>query len=591
MIKPSLQDFSTIRSHLKRYQEDYGKNAPDAFYYFVLSLILDLQDDEIEDAITDNNYLTRIGPAGGHDRGIDAVYIDDSDSRPTIHFFNCKYTDSFKKTSNHFPSGEIDKMLMFLNDLMSQDEGLKDTVNPILFGKVLDIWKIFENTNPNFEIHLCTNQYNGLEAQEKERFERGIHQFSNFSINYHLMGDLINRLTRKDKQIVNACLKAIDKNYFEKSGGGDIRALVVDVDARDLIRIVLDNENLRGQSDLDDYSTINDYSILEDSFEDNVRVYLKQRSKINRSIRATALSIDNHRFFYFNNGITITCEKFEYRKGRAPVIELKNLQVVNGSQTIHALYDAFKEDPGKFEEIDILIRIYETKNAELTTRIAEYTNSQNPVSSRDIRSIDFMQQKLETEFKALGLFYERKRNQYSGSPKAKRIDAAKTGQVLFAFYNGMPAEAKNKKRLIFAEKYEDIFNDNINADKVLLAYRLFERIEKEKNDSRVRLIALTDADRYEEESFILHASYYILFLIRELGKRDSITLEFSNLDQLWELYPGAVKIIKELIDEERDSLTEHRDKYNHAAFFKSNKPKKLFEDRWEKSGGGHPSDR
>ena len=579
MIKPSLQDFSTIRSHLKRYQDDYEKKASDAFYFFVLSLILDLQDDEIEDSITDNHYLTQIGPFGGHDRGVDAVFIDDSDTRPTIHFFNCKYTESFKKTSNNFPSGEIDKMLMFLNDLMSQDDELKETVNPILFGKVQEIWKIFESTNPNFEIHLCTNQYQGLEAQEKERFERSIHQFSNFNINYHLMGDLINLLTRKDKQIVDASLKAIDKNYFEKSGGGDIRALVVDVDARDLIRIVLDNEDLRNQSDLDDYSILTGYEILEDSFEDNVRVYLKQRSKINRSIRATALSSDNHRFFYFNNGITITCEKFEYRKGRAPVVELKNLQVVNGSQTIHALYDAFKEDPGKFEEIDILIRIYETKNSDLTTRIAEYTNSQNPVSSRDIRSIDFMQQKLETEFRALGLFYERKRNQYSGNPKVKRIDAAKTGQVLFAFYNGMPAEAKNKKRLIFAEKYEEIFNDSINADKVLLAYTLFERIEKEKNVSRARIMAIQDASLYEKESFILHASYYILFLLRELAKQKGISLEFSRLDRIWALYPDAVKIIKELISEERDSLSEHRDKYNHAAFFKSNKPKKLYEDR------------
>lgn len=579
MIKPSLQDFSTVRSHMKRYQDDFEKKAPDAFYFFVLSLILDLQDDEIEDSITDNHYLTHIGPFGGHDRGVDAVYIDDSDTRPIIHFFNCKYTDNFKKTSNHFPSGEIDKMLMFLNDLMSQDDELKETVNPILFGKVQEIWKIFESTNPNFEIHLCTNQYQGLEAQEKERFERSIRQFSNFNINYHLMGDLINLLTRKDKQIVDASLKAIDKNYFEKSGGGDIRALVVDVDARDLIRIVLDNEDIRNQSDLDDYSILTGYGILEDSFEDNVRVYLKQRSKINRSIRATALSSDNHRFFYFNNGITITCEKFEYRKGRAPVVELKNLQVVNGSQTIHALYDAFKEDPGKFEEIDILIRIYETKNSELTTRIAEYTNSQNPVSSRDIRSIDFMQQKLETEFIALGYFYERKRNQYSGSLKAKRIDAAKTGQVLFAFYNGMPAEAKNKKRLIFAEKYEEIFNDSINADKVLLAYTLFERIEKEKNFSRVRIMAIKDANLYEKESFILHASYYILFLLRELAKQKGISLEFSSLDQIWNLYPDAVKIIKELIAEERDSLSEHRDKYNHAAFFKSNKPKKLYEDR------------
>jgi len=394
------------------------------------------------------------------------------------------------------------------------------------------------------------------------------------------MDELVNQLTRKDKQIINAKLKAIDKNYFEKSGGGDIRALIVAVDARDLIRIVLDNEEMRNQADIEDYEEMLNQLILEDSFEDNVRVYLKQRSKINRSIKFTALSDDNHRFFYFNNGITITCDAFEYRKGRAPVIELQNLQIVNGSQTVHALYEAFKEKPDNFEDIDLLIRIYETKNSELTTRIAEYTNSQNPVSSRDIRSIDFAQQKLESEFEALSLFYERKRNQHSGQPKDKRIDAAKTGQVLFAFYNKMPAEAKNKKSLIFAEKYDDIFNDSINADKVLLAYRLFEKIEAKKNLAKAQLATVSQS-QYEKEAYILHSSYYILYILSEMAEQRELALNYSNLETIWKLYPKAIEIIKQMIDEEQISLAEHKDKYNHASFFKSNKPKKLFEDYFQ----------
>jgi len=95
---------------------------------------------------------------------------------------------------------------------------------------------------------------------------------------------------------------------------------------------------------LPNYSVLKEYPVLEDAFEDNVRIYLKQRSKINRNIKETALSDDAYRFFYYNNGITITCSHFEYPKRvRNPIIELENLQIVNGSQTIHALHDAFKE--------------------------------------------------------------------------------------------------------------------------------------------------------------------------------------------------------------------------------------------------------
>jgi hypothetical protein len=465
---PSLQDFSTINSHVNRLQKDIGKEPSDAFYFFALGLILGLQDDEIEDAITDNHYLKQTRGLGGHDRGIDAIFVDHSDVKPTVHIFNCKYTTQFGKTDGNFPSGEIDKIVNFLNALLGKDEKLGTTVNPVLFSKIEEIWEIFQNTNPDFVIHLCANLYRGLIPDEKARFEREVNVHSNFEIKYHLMDEFVNLLTRQGKKVVNAKIRGIDKKNFEKSDG-DIRALIVNIDARDLVRIVLNNEDVRNTADIPDYEELKGYEILEDAFEDNVRVYLRQRSRVNRNIKSTILSSDNHRFFYFNNGITITCAKFTYPKTqRGPLIELENLQVVNGSQTIHTLYEAFLENSDQLNDVEVLCRIYETKSGVLTTKIAEYTNSQNPVISRDIRSIDYAQQKLESEFKAKGLYYERKKNQYSGHDRNLRIDAEKVGQVLFALFNGMPGEAKNKKRLIFAEKYEEIFNrpyTGLNSDK------------------------------------------------------------------------------------------------------------------------------
>lgn len=305
-------------------------------------------------------------------------------------------------------------------------------------------------------------------------------------------------------------------------------------------------------------------------------MYLKQRSKINRSIKKTALSEDSHRFFYFNNGITITCDKFTYQKTRhSPIIELENIQVVNGSQTIHALYEAFLEDSSKFKYIELLCRIYETQNQTLSTNIAEYTNSQNPVNSRDIRSIDFVQQKLDQEFLAKGLYYERKKSQYSGKPKNLRLDAEKAGQVLMIFYNKMPSEAKNRKRFIFGEKYEEIFNDNINADKVLLAYKLFEEIEKEKNLAKSSMLSVEE--KFENESFILYASYYILYIIAELAHKKSIEFSFSRFEEIWVLYSEALSTLKKVIEIEKESLAGQKDKLSLATFLTGNKPKKIFE--------------
>jgi hypothetical protein len=578
---PSLQDFSLIKTHVDKITQDQDlRKTSLGFVFFALDLILGLQEDEIEDAITDTTYLFERGKEKGHDRGIDALYIDESEIPATVHLFNFKYTEQFKSTTNHFPSGEIDKISSFLRAIIQQDECLDSTINKHLFSKVQDIWSLFSNQNPRFIVHLCANFYNGFEPQEQKRFEREVGKFSNFSIDYHLIPWIVSSLTRKGKQVVNARIRAIDKNLFEKSDG-DIRALIVDIDARDLLRIVVNDERIRGEVDISDYSTLQQYQILEDAFEDNVRVYLKQRSKINRNIKETALSDDAHRFFYFNNGITITCSHFDYPKQlRAPIIELEHFQVVNGSQTIHALFDAFKENPNKFDNMDVLCRIYETRNEGLSTDIAEYTNSQNPVKSRDIRSNDYVQKKLEREMEALGYFYERKKNQFEGKPKAKRIDAEKAGQALLAFYNKMPAEAKDAKRVIFAEKYDDIFTDQITADSVLLAVSIFNEIEKRKLQRKKEI--LSDLTNFENESFILHASYYIMLVLSELADIRQISKEYSNYSVIMALYGEGVELIRQSIQVEKESLEGYKENYTHRMFFKGDRPKLHLEDLFKK---------
>ena len=401
---------------------------------------------------------------------------------------------------------------------------------------------------------------------------------SNFLIKYHLMDDFVGLVTQKGKKSLNAKFKGIDKNFFEKTDG-DIRALILQIDSRDLIRIVIDDEELRNDPNVADYLVLREHAILEDAFEENVRIYLKQRARVNRSIKGTALSDEGRLFFYFNNGITITCGRFRYSTTiRSPIIELENIQVVNGCQTIHALYEAFLEDPSRFDHIDLLCRIYETQDAHLATSIAEYTNSQTAVSSRDIRSVDYVQKKLEAEFAAKDLFYKRKRNQFSGRARPTRIDAEKAGQVLFAFYNAMPAEAKNRKRVIFAEKYDDIFHEDINADKILLPYRLFEMIEKEKNKAKNTVLSSSNSASFENESFILHASYHILYFLKELGDREGAALSLGSLSEFWALYPQAVAITRQVIEAEKASLLGDKETYSQAAFFKSSRPKKIFED-------------
>jgi len=66
-------------------------------------------------------------------------------------------------------------------------------------------------------------------------------------------------------------------------------------------------------------------------------------------------------------------------------------------------------DDVKLSSAEILVRIFQTeKNYELTNNIAEYTNSQNAVSSINLKSISNIQIELERYLKQEGILYIRK---------------------------------------------------------------------------------------------------------------------------------------------------------------------------------------
>ncbi|MDD5454821.1 MAG: AIPR family protein [Candidatus Ratteibacteria bacterium] len=554
----TLSDFSLIQTYVTKYQKDYKLPKPEkAFLYLCLDLIFNLQEDEIEESLTD----------GGLDRGIDSIYIDTSLEPAKIHIFNFKYAKKYEKVKNNFPSSEIDKILNTVRQILDKDKNLKNETNPKLYGKIQYIWNLFDTQTPNFTIYLCSNLEKNLIESEQKRFEKEIGKYITFDIKYHNINDFVKLLTEKGRKKINGKIKLIDTNYFEKIDG-NVRALIANVDAEELLRLVTNNEE-----------------IIPDVFNDNIRLFLKYRSRINRNIKETALLEDNYKFFYFNNGITLVCDKFSHEQMRAPIVELTNIQIVNGGQTIHALWDAYKEKKDIAKKINLLIRIYETSGEELPQNIAEYTNSQNPVKNRDIRANDYIQKKLEKELLANGYFYERKKGFYRDKPKERRLDSEKIGQILMAFYNDMPGDAKNKKRLIFEDRFDEVFNENLESENVLLAYRLYERIEKAKQSYYSKLLKTNDDEQIEKESFILYASYYLLYVMKKLALAKEIKIDISSFTKMWKLYEEARNLIRKFIEEEKNSTVV----YSHGTFFKGNKLKNQIDVYFKTSSTGSSS--
>lgn len=560
-IIKSFQDYKLVETSVKKYISDYGnkynfKEPSIGFLFFILEKIFHLQEDEVYNAITDTNFITRRLDYDNendhpHDKGIDSILIDEEDK--TVHLMNFKYYQSgYEKIKDKkFESGEIPKVKSILKDIF--EKNIPDNANPILKEKLKEIF-ILQNKGIRFKfkIYFISNIYNEFTDDEESEFKKylKIDYKDDVKHEYFLIQNIVAKLTDKQEKL-NAKFKINGKNFFEKSEYGH-RALIVEMYAKDLIRIILNDDELRNAIETKD-SEIKECAIDENAFEDNVRVYLKQRSNINKNIKNTALKEDeSDKFFFYNNGVTITCENFEYQGKNNPLVSLFGIQVVNGSQTIHSLKEAFDENEDNFDDISLLCRIYETKDSKFKSKIAEYTNNQNPVNNRDVRSIDLIQIKLEEELKIRGYFYERKRSQYENESKEVRIDSEKFGQAFLAFYLKMPGEAKNKKSIIFSTKYNDIFNDNLISDIVLEVFNLYKNIEDKKINSK------------SEKPFLAHSTYYIMYFIYLLNK-------ISKENDLMNHYDEAIKKIEYIIEKEKEKLS---DDFSDSVLFKGNAPKK-----------------
>ena len=123
--------------------------------------------------------------------------------------------------------------------------------------------------------------------------------------------------------------------------------------------------------------------------EQNVRVFLQARSKVNRGIRDTLVR-EPDMFFAYNNGITATAEDVEIRNDRGSLMlcALRNFQIVNGGQTTASVHAAMRK------KVDISQTFIQMKlsvvNADravkVVPKISEYANSQNRVAASDFFS-------------------------------------------------------------------------------------------------------------------------------------------------------------------------------------------------------------
>jgi hypothetical protein len=171
--------------------------------------------------------------------------------------------------------------------------------------------------------------------------------------------------------------------------------------------------------------------------EQNVRVYLQARGKVNQGIINTIL--DNPKmFFSYNNGITATAESIDFEKTESGLRlqEMKNFQIVNGGQTVASIYSMSPYSKKKWKKgidpsledvyVQMKISVVPAERAiEVVPNISRFANSQNKVSDADFFSNHPYHVEMEKFSRSIVAspkegswistkwFYERMRGQYN----------------------------------------------------------------------------------------------------------------------------------------------------------------------------------
>lgn len=139
-------------------------------------------------------------------------------------------------------------------------------------------------------------------------------------------------------------------------------------------------------------------------FEQNIRKSLGLTG-VNRSLVETLVSRPRD-FWYFNNGITVLCDKvrpsvqYAISDSGPREFKLEGASVVNGAQTVAAISEGLRRAPDEAGAARVWIRLISLEDCPegFADQITRATNTQNQVARRDLAALDKVQVRLREEF-------------------------------------------------------------------------------------------------------------------------------------------------------------------------------------------------
>ena len=489
----SIGDYQKLQKQIEDIELDNNLADYHAFIFWFIETAFGHPKNKILNSICD----------GTHDKGIDAVVIDPIELKVVI--IQSKYERAGGQV--HINDNEL-KLLATVKNYFDSRSSLKAAINrgnqatKRLMNEAFDAIRkkgyslelIFISTHRKAP-HLNDLVYDTLGFAENEF--RIYHYDRIMQLYYDKMRDFTPSLGVYNLPFVDP-----DKAIIKTSG---YKSWVLSVSVEEIRSLV---------------------SKYGDSlFRKNVRNFLG-KSRTNKKIIET-LDKDPTNFWYYNNGITILCDKANIIMEKG-YVRLENPQIVNGCQTAKSIAKFDGELKG-----EVMVRVIESTNHEFVNFLTLYQNSSNPIRNRDLKSNDPVQIRLKHEFRRQGYYYEIKRGE-EYSKMAKKYPALKSefyGNVinnellakLLAATKMSPAIALSSgSDKFFGDYYDRIFSSNLSTFNCLALFYLHDIIRDTYKGNTKKFYSFD-----KDWKFKNRALFYVLdFLHRSLSKHKNWEKEF-----------------------------------------------------------------
>ncbi len=470
-----------------------------SFIYLCVKTVLDLDPDAAFDCLTE----------GGGDFGVDAIHLSEEyDGEFTVTLFQGKYSRNLEGESN-FPENGINALINAIRHLFDPGAELQH-INDRLKARIEEARSLIRDGYiPQVRALACNNGLAWNHAGQEFIDRVG---FGNQVVWEHVNHDRLVSIIQASRPV---------NDTLQLTG----QAIVEDMD---FSRILVGRIAVQELANL-----IEKHG--ERLLERNIRRYLGlQGNRVNEAIKNTLQGTERSNFYFYNNGITLTCDKFSYNALQSGNFQVRidNLQIINGGQTCMTIYRTLK-DPTLFARTSqayVLFRLYQlpSGNEDLVRQITYATNSQNPVELKDLKSNDVRQKRLEIDIEQLGYVYRSKRTESGGK---NDITSGSTAEALLAVWRHAPHQAKFFTREHFGKLYETIFTQDLNGAQVISAVLLYRIAENRR--------------RRPEKDDPFFVRYGSCFIAMQMGRRLLRDLRVSLSGLSHQNFKEAVRLIEE----------------------------------------------